>query len=82
MDSPDNKKKASIHAERAYALIFSGVITCESAVDQRMLINALICQCATFTRIISGEQEFLALIERLKNEVLDTMGAEASRLLH
>ena len=82
MDSADHKKKVSIHAERAYALIFSGVITCETAADQRLFIDALICQCVTFTRILSGEQEFLALIDRLKNEVIDTMGAETPRRLH
>lgn len=33
----------SIHAQRAYALIMSGVAECDTALDQRLLLDFLIC---------------------------------------
>lgn len=66
MDKPGNRTRASIHAERAYALILSGVSECDTALDQRLLLDSLVCQCAAFTRMLSGEHEFFQLLERLK----------------
>ena len=66
MDHAENATKPSIHAERAYALILSGFIECSTALEQRLLLDSLVCQCAAFTRILSGEQEFFDLLERLK----------------
>ncbi|ELF6204838.1 TPA: hypothetical protein QEM76_005628 [Pseudomonas putida] len=66
MDHAENTTKPSIHAERAYALILSGVAECDTALEQRLLLDSLVCQCAVFTRILSGEQEFFDLLERLK----------------
>lgn len=65
MDHSDNNG-TSIHAQRAYALIMSGVAECDTAQDQRLLLDSLICQCAVFTRILGGEREFYDLLEKLK----------------
>lgn len=72
MDHSDSIKKTSIHAQRAYALILSGVAECDTALDQRLLLDSLICQCAVFTRILSGEREFYDLLDRLKCVDLDS----------
>ncbi|MBK0032579.1 hypothetical protein IBT47_09810 [Erwinia sp. S43] len=74
MDQSDSNKKTSIHAQRAYALILSGVAECDTALDQRLLLDSLICQCAMFTRILGGEQEFYDLLEKLKRVDLDVAG--------
>lgn len=66
MDHSDNTIRPSIHAERAYALILSGVAECNTALEQRLLLDSLVCQCAVFTRMLSGEQAFFDLLERLK----------------
>ncbi|EMC2289014.1 hypothetical protein VB661_002672 [Salmonella enterica] len=73
MDHSDNNG-TSIHAQRAYALIMSGVAECNTALDQRLLLDSLICQCAVFTRILGGEREFYDLLEKLKRVDLDTAG--------
>ncbi|HDT1677175.1 TPA: hypothetical protein QHQ92_001689 [Enterobacter hormaechei subsp. steigerwaltii] len=73
MDHSDNNG-TSIHAQRAYALIMSGVAECDSALDQRLLLDSLICQCAVFTRILGGEREFFDLLEKLRRVDLDTAG--------
>lgn len=73
MDHSDNNG-ASIHAQRAYALIMSGVTGCDTAQEQRLLLDSLICQCAVFTRLLSGEREFYNLLEKLKRVDLDTAG--------
>lgn len=74
MDHSDSNKKTSIHAQRAYSLILSGVAECDTALDQRLLLDSLICQCAVFTRILGGEREFYDLLERLKRIDLDVAG--------
>ncbi|AIQ99560.1 hypothetical protein JY494_09905 [Serratia marcescens] len=58
MDHSDNNR-TSIHAQRAYALIMSGVAECDTALDQRLLLDSLICQCAVFTRILGANANFL-----------------------
>ncbi|HAB5395080.1 TPA_asm: hypothetical protein GB599_01215 [Salmonella enterica subsp. enterica serovar Mbandaka] len=73
MDHSDNNG-TSIHAQRAYALIMSGVAECDTALDQRLLLDSLICQCAVFTRILGGEREFLDLLEKLRRVDLDIAG--------
>lgn len=73
MDHSDNNG-TSIHAQRAYALIMSGVAECDTALDQRLLLDSLICQRAVFTRILGGEREFHDLLEKLKRVDLDTAG--------
>lgn len=73
MDHSDNNG-ASIHAQRAYALIMSGVADCDTALDQRLLLDSLICQCAVFTRILGGEREFFDLLEKLRRVDFDTAG--------
>lgn len=73
MDHSDNNG-TSIHAQRAYALIMSGVADCDTALDQRLLLDSLICQCAVFTRILGGEREFFDLLEKLRRVDLDTAG--------
>lgn len=73
MDHSDNNR-TSIHAQRAYALIMSGVAECDTALDQRLLLDSLICQCAVFTRILGGEREFFDLLEKLRRVDLDTAG--------
>ncbi|CAI1202373.1 hypothetical protein [Serratia ficaria] len=73
MDHSDNNG-TSIHAQRAYALIMSGVAECDTALDQRLLLDSLICQCAVFTRILGGEREFFDLLEKLRRVDLDTAG--------
>ncbi|MBS3685122.1 hypothetical protein [Klebsiella quasipneumoniae] len=73
MDHSDNDG-TSIHAQRAYALIMSGVAECDTALDQRLLLDSLICQCAVFTRILGGEREFYDLLEKLKRVDLVTAG--------
>ncbi|MFT0596296.1 hypothetical protein [Klebsiella michiganensis] len=73
MDHSDNNG-TSIHAQRAYALIMSGVAECDTAMDQRLLLDSLICQCAVFTRILGGEREFFDLLEKLRRVDLDTAG--------
>ncbi|HCE5827441.1 TPA: hypothetical protein NHK69_003946 [Pseudomonas aeruginosa] len=72
MDHSGSNKKTSIHAQRAYSLILSGVAECNTALEQRLLLDSLVCQCAAFTRILSGEQEFFDLLERLKYIDLDS----------
>ncbi|HEE4993119.1 TPA: hypothetical protein R7I52_004221 [Klebsiella pneumoniae] len=74
MDHSDSNKKTSIHAQRAYSLILSGVAECDTALDQRLLLDSLICQCAVFTRILGGEREFYDLLEKLKRIDLDVVG--------
>ncbi|CAP41716.1 MULTISPECIES: hypothetical protein [Pseudomonadota] len=74
MDHSDSNKKTSIHAQRAYSLILSGVAECDTALDQRLLLDSLICQCAVFTRILGGEREFYDLLEKLKRIDLDVAG--------
>ncbi|GKT02121.1 hypothetical protein AVKW3434_22050 [Acidovorax sp. SUPP3434] len=66
MNLTDSTTKPSIYAERAYALILAGVTACDSARDQRLLLDSLVCQCAAFTRLLCGEQQFFDLLERLK----------------
>lgn len=73
MDHSDDNG-ASIQAQRAYALMMSGVAECDTAQDQRLLLDSLIFQCAVFTRILGGEQEFYDLLEKLKCVDLDTAG--------
>lgn len=73
MDHSDNNG-TSIHAQRAYALIMSGVADCDTALDQRLLLDSLICQCAVFTRILGGEREFFDLLEKLRRVDFDTAG--------
>ncbi len=73
MENSDNNG-TSIHAQRAYALIMSGVAECDTALDQRLLLDSLICQCAVFTRILGGEREFFDLLEKLRRVDLDTAG--------
>ncbi|HBN9494410.1 hypothetical protein [Pseudomonas aeruginosa] len=73
MDHSENNG-TSIHAQRAYALIMSGVAECDTALDQRLLLDSLICQCAVFTRILGGEREFFDLLEKLRRVDLDTAG--------
>ncbi|SUD31449.1 Uncharacterised protein [Pseudomonas fluorescens] len=82
MDSPDNATKSSIHAERAYALIMSGVAECKTARDQLIQLNSIICQCAVFTRILSGEQELHELLERLMYVDTDVEGGLLSIQRH
>ncbi|EPP5101065.1 hypothetical protein ACUQRY_001329 [Enterobacter hormaechei] len=74
MDHSDSNKKTSIHAQRAYSLILSGIAECDTALDQRLLLDSLICQCAVFTRILGGEREFYDLLEKLKRIDLDVAG--------
>ncbi|EPB9494643.1 TPA: hypothetical protein L4Q76_001633 [Pseudomonas aeruginosa] len=74
MDHSDTNKKTSVHAQRAYSLILSGVAECDTALDQRLLLDSLICQCAVFTRILGGEREFYDLLEKLKRIDLDVAG--------
>ncbi|WP_273828846.1 hypothetical protein [Pseudomonas sp. SBT1-2] len=66
MEHSENPIKPSIHADRAYALILSAVLKCETAQDQLLLINSILSQCAIFVCMLSGEQEFHALLDRLK----------------
>ena len=49
MDHSDNNG-TSIHVQRAYVLIISGVAECDTAMDQRLLLDSLICPWAVFTR--------------------------------
>ncbi|MEX5447814.1 hypothetical protein [Stutzerimonas stutzeri] len=58
---------ASEHAERAYTLILSGVANCKSAEDQLLLLQSLVCQCAVFTRMLSGDEAFFALLEQIRH---------------
>ncbi|MCK2094541.1 hypothetical protein [Thauera aromatica] len=74
MDRLSDSLESSIYAEKAYQLILSGVQECHSAKDQRLLLESLMCQCALFSRILGGEQEFHALLERLKTIDFDTLG--------
>ncbi|TRO24306.1 hypothetical protein EQ826_17550 [Ectopseudomonas mendocina] len=67
MDRLSEFPKSSIYAEKAYELILSGMKQCESAEDQRLLLESLMCQCALFARLLNGEQEFQALLKRLKD---------------
>lgn len=66
--------KSSSHAEKACQLILSGVQQCRTAEDQLLLLDSLACQCALFARLLSGEREFHALLERLKQVDFDTIG--------
>jgi hypothetical protein len=81
MDNSDDNG-TSIHAQRAYALIMSGVEECDTALDQRLLLDSLICQCAVFTRILGSEREFYDLLEKLKRVDLDIAGDLMSATRH
>lgn len=74
MDNSDSASKPSVHAVRAYELILSGVAQCETALDQRLLLNSIICQGAVFARMLTNEVEFHELLERLKYVDLDVDG--------
>lgn len=74
MDRLSDYPKSSIHAEKAYELILSGVQQCNTAEDQLLLLDSLVCQCALFARLLSGDQKFHALLERLKQIDFDTIG--------
>lgn len=75
MNSSHNKTtKPSIHADRAYTLILSAVLKCETAQDQLLLINSILSQCAIFICMLSGEQEFHALLDRLRCVDLEELG--------
>lgn len=74
MDNSDSDLKPSVHAVRAYDLILSGVAQCETALDQRLLLNSIICQGAILARILTGEVEFHDLLERLKHVDLGVAG--------
>ncbi|UXS00090.1 hypothetical protein [Agrobacterium tumefaciens] len=82
MDHSDNNGGTSIHAQRAYALIMSGVAECDTALDQRLLLDSLICQCAVFTRILGGESQFYDLLEKLKRIDLGEVGDLMSATQH
>jgi len=82
MNGSDSASKPSIHAERAYALILSGVSECETALDQRLLLNSLICQGAIFARLWTSEKEFHELLERLKYVDLEVYGGLLSMQNH
>ncbi|AMS16090.1 hypothetical protein A3218_17910 [Pseudomonas chlororaphis] len=69
--SHNETTKPSIHADRAYSLILSAVLKCETAQDQLLLINSILSQCAIFICMLSGEQEFHALLDRLKDVDLE-----------
>lgn len=58
---------ASEYAERAYTLILSGVANCKSAEEQLLLLQSLVCQCAVFTRVLSGDEAFFALLEQIRD---------------
>ncbi|RTB44114.1 hypothetical protein [Pseudomonas aeruginosa] len=72
----------SVYAERAYELILQGVMQCDSAEDQRLLLKSLLRQCATFSRTLGGERQFLSLLERLKEVDMETEGQLSSISLH
>ncbi|MGP3790556.1 hypothetical protein [Pseudomonas sp. B392_1p] len=74
MDRLSDIPKSSIYAEKAYQLILSGVQQCHSPEDQRLFLDSLVCQCALFARLLNGEREFHALLERLKQVDFDTIG--------
>ncbi|WP_315138758.1 hypothetical protein [Achromobacter marplatensis] len=67
MDRLDSQVKPSIYAQKAYQLILSGVNQFQSAQDQRLLLESILCQCAVFARMLSGEQEFQDLLQRLSD---------------
>lgn len=74
MAHSENPIKPSIHADLAYALILSAVLKCETAQDQLLLINSILSQCAIFVCMLSGEQEFHALLDRLRCVDLEELG--------
>ncbi|OCX15316.1 hypothetical protein L1F06_013125 [Ectopseudomonas hydrolytica] len=65
-----------IYSEKAYELILAGMTECSTIEAQCMLLDAVVCQCALFTRVLGGEQMFLDLLERLKLIGLDMADAE------
>lgn len=70
---------ASEHAERAYTLILTGVMDCQSAEDQLLLLQSLVCQCAVFTRMLSGDEAFLALLEKIRHADIEVADAVLPR---
>lgn len=64
-------ESASEYAERAYTLILSGVANCKSAEEQLLLLQSLVCQCAVFTRVLSGDEAFFALLEQIRDVDID-----------
>ena len=73
---------ASEHAERAYTLILTGVMDCQSAEDQLLLLQSLVCQCAVFTRMLSGDEAFLALLEKIRHADIEVADAVLPRQIH
>lgn len=51
MDSPDQNMDTRIYAEKAYELILAGITECRTIEAQCMLLDAVVCQCALFTRV-------------------------------
>ncbi|WJV25507.1 MULTISPECIES: hypothetical protein [Pseudomonas] len=70
------------HAERAFDLIQSGITECGTGEEQRLLLESILCQCAAFTRLLSGEEEFLALLDRIRNVTNDIASEHWPKQLH
>ncbi|CAB5671334.1 Uncharacterised protein [Delftia tsuruhatensis] len=68
-----NQNSTSPHAKRAFELILSGVLNCGTALEQRLLIESLICQSALFIRLWQGDKEFHLLLERIKEVDFDAL---------
>lgn len=73
-NSHNKTNKPSIYADRAYTLILSAVLKCETAQDQLLLINSILSQCAIFVGMLSGKQELHALLDRLRCVELEELG--------
>lgn len=62
----------SIYATKAYELILSGVSQFDTKLDQGLLLDSMMCQCAVFTRMLGGEHAFYDLLDRLRNFDFDS----------
>ncbi|WP_025128602.1 hypothetical protein [Pseudomonas sp. PH1b] len=82
MESFDSQVKPSIYAKMAYELILRGVHRFQSETDRRLFLNSLLCQSALFARMLSGEEAFQDLLDRLKNFEFETEFQELVAQVH
>ncbi|QLF92114.1 hypothetical protein HW090_02380 [Pseudomonas sp. ABC1] len=81
MDRLDDDIKPSIYAQTAYEMILSGVQQFQSEYDQRRFLDSLLCQCAVFSRMFGGEEEYLGILDKLRTfdfDAADLNGVEES----
>lgn len=70
MDRLSGQAAPGIFAGTAYQLILVGVNQSQTEEGQRLFLDSLLCQCAVFARLLTGEQAFRIYLDGCRISIL------------